>query len=674
MASSQHGRRLGALVVLLTVLTCASQDCMFPKEMYGTLRHWRILSRDPDVGVSHILREVAFEVTDSFSVRYLDQYGQEGIVATEIATCLQALGENTYLIQRDLEGNVSYSCLQFVVRTPNVIQWRRSASSQERNPELCAQELLQLQDAPLLYYRTAGFWREDRNRGQSYTPCPLEGGYVLDWRHPHTGDPLCEDDVPPLKLESECERGEGIRFHVAHSRDNCQGRDYEVINAPYTCLASWTHKGDLYTVLVRPHDDLRYLLCLRVPEQRPEKFQGYLFLDSVCDSTDDFSHTTDYRLLTFRRHPVAGLCDDETPACDKFEDEDCDFPEAEVCRRACTVCEPGDIGQTGVEFPESFRGEWLKHTTRLGEEVIRIQERSFSIPSMSTYHILAECTDQRRISSAHRGNSYEYIMLSTYTNGCSPRMNTLLVAERDEAVLSFRLGPSQLATLGLGINDDLSWQVDNTLWGHKCRDMEYRADPDPLYDTYRPYQDGWFNLIDAGEYASTVDCEIPFNESLREVTFTTPSGVSCTGRIKDVFPASLRLDVDSCTYSVNLDTSSEHVSLAGQSFTFSCLTRFHSDPTALSPHERLFVVTKAHQDVSPTGHSHQCWLFMPERHMVYLMRASDCDVNTEHHVEASFKEPVAMLAFYENVAMGMSQCPFLHTFLSLFLVLLVYVM
>ena len=134
-----------------------------------------------------------------------------------------------------------------------------------------------------------------------------------------------------MKMESECETGLGITFHVQHSMDNCQGADTELINSPYNCLANWRHNGFLYSVLVRPHDSMRHILCLQVPVTRGDKFTGHLFLDGVCDSSMELTSTQNYRELVFRRHPVRSLCEDESPECSRYAGTECDCPVAEVC-------------------------------------------------------------------------------------------------------------------------------------------------------------------------------------------------------------------------------------------------------------------------------------------------------------------------------------------------------
>jgi len=657
--------------------TSSKENCMFPKVMYGTIDSWRILSSDPKVPTPHIMRQVRFEFTDLFKLFYMDQYGVTGIVQTETYECIDELPDHTYRVKRETGGNTDYLCLQFIIRGKNVVQWRKSAEQLLPVTLMCEESDMTLMDEPLIYYRTPGFWQEERNEVASYNACPLEGGYIVQWITPSTGESMCQKDVPPLKLESECAQGLGMTFHVQHSQDNCQGADTELINSPYNCLANWEHNGFLFSILVRPEDSMRNIMCLRVPAERGDKFIGHLFLDAVCDSTQDLSHTANYRELIFRHYPVINLCEDETPECSKYAGTECDFAEAEVCRKSCRVCSPEDVGVPDVKFPWPFRGDWLKHTDRLGKEFVTIQERSLIVPSMGRYEILSECSTQRQISPSMKAASYEYIVLRTYDNGCSPRVTTLNLAQHDGASLAYRIGPSQLAPLSISMADDFSWVVNNHMWGFKCDSMHYHSDQDPLYDKYRPFHGGWFNLVNTSPHSPTVECRLPvYNDSsLRdalghiEVTLRTRTGAICNGKLRDDADRTmLRLDITACTYDMMVDGAEDITT--GQSYHFKCISRSMTKPTDHAPYKRMFLITRAvpgdgisssHSSpghaLSPTGHAHTCWLFIPERSTVYWTSSGECDVNTEHHVEAGFRQPVAYLTFHQSSSLAVANKP-----------------
>merc|ERR1712038_1162508 len=114
-----------------------------------------------------------------------------------------------------------------------------------------------------------------------------------------------------------------------------------------------------------------------------------------------------------------------------------------------------------VEFPSSFRGDWLKHTERLGKEFVTIQEKNLIVPSSGDYTILSECQNHRKMLPNSKTKSYEYLMLSTYDNGCSPRVSTLNLAQHDNSALAFRVGQSQLASLSLSVDNDMRWVINN---------------------------------------------------------------------------------------------------------------------------------------------------------------------------------------------------------------------
>ena len=67
------------------------------------------------------------------------------------------------------------SRFQFVFRATNVVQLRIAAVTSDKSAEVCADNRLQLLDAPLIYYGTPHFWKEDRNQDAQYNECPLKG-------------------------------------------------------------------------------------------------------------------------------------------------------------------------------------------------------------------------------------------------------------------------------------------------------------------------------------------------------------------------------------------------------------------------------------------------------------------------------------------------------------------
>lgn len=636
-------------VVLVTFLgsylfyKVQSQGCLFPKEMYDTEHPWRILTRDFDVKVYHQYRRLMFQVSDMFTMDYMEGRTGDKVVKTISYKCLQQKENTKYYIKKESEGHGDvYQCIQFLVRNTNIVQWKLSVESTTEDQSLCSENKLKLMDDPLIYYYRNGFWREERNRNISYKSCPLDGGYLLEWKDPQTGTHMCEKKIPPLKIENDCTKGQGLRFHAAQKEINCKGRDAQILNIQFMCLGHWNEAGHTYMLIGQPNEEWNQIYCIRLPQDHKDKFSGHIFLDATCDSTADITKSRDYRQISLQKQVVKKLCADETPACIQYNGEDCDLSHAATCRKACRVCESDeDIGEPGVHFASHLHGAWLKHTNRLGREMVTITDRTFDIPSMSKYRILGDSACRRKIDKSPRGKSNEYIMVTLYKNGCSPQMVSMIITNRSASVLSYTLSQYKVLEMSIDVNDDLESIVNNNVWGYQCSHVEYKADVDPIYDTYRPYKGGWFNLVKTGPGTTSVPCDIPLNKTLWHIHFQGNNDANCTGEIMDGrTPNQLNIYIASCVYPPHTDT----ISISRQTFTYECLANFQGDEMELSS-DQTFLITHAQGSNILAGEFYQCWVFIPERLTAYWVPVSECDSNIVHHIEAKFKVPDATLTF-----------------------------
>ena len=161
--------------------------------------------------------------------------------------CKIIAGNDTYVVQKNMEGyNAQYACLQFVPRDTNVIQWRMSSWQHHQSEVTCNQDDLVLNEAPLVYYYLrSDYWKEPRNKGKDYTPCPLEGGYIMKWLD-SSGKFPCDQVLSTLKLENECSPGEGLLFNGLGN--GCE-LPHNKLKKKYFCLASWQEEGYTYMLL-----------------------------------------------------------------------------------------------------------------------------------------------------------------------------------------------------------------------------------------------------------------------------------------------------------------------------------------------------------------------------------------------------------------------------------------
>ena len=205
-----------------------------------------------------------------FRVEYM--MGRQSLFSYTIK-CKTIAGNDTYVVQKDMQGySAQYTCLQFVPRDANVVQWRMSSWAHHQGEVSCNQDDLMLSEAPLVYYYLrSDYWREDRNRGKDYVPCPLEGGYIMKWQ-----DSPCNQVLSTLKLENECSPGEGLLFN---GLGNGCDLPHRKLKNKYFCLASWQEEGQTYMLL---HNSVSETFILKYWKIKFFRFYFYVLLQLHC--------------------------------------------------------------------------------------------------------------------------------------------------------------------------------------------------------------------------------------------------------------------------------------------------------------------------------------------------------------------------------------------------------
>ncbi len=174
--------------------------------------------------------------------------GQQSLFSYTIK-CKSIASNETYVVQKDMQGySAQFTCLQFVPRDINVVQWRMSSWQHYQGDVTCEEDDLQLDEAPLVYYYLrSDYWTERRNKGRDYMPCPLEGGYIMSWKD-KTGRFPCGDVLTTMKLENECSPGEGLIFNGLGPPNGC-ALPHEKLKEKYFCLGSWQEEDDTFLLL-----------------------------------------------------------------------------------------------------------------------------------------------------------------------------------------------------------------------------------------------------------------------------------------------------------------------------------------------------------------------------------------------------------------------------------------
>lgn len=276
--------------------------------------------------------------------------------------CLMKRDDNKYEVQHNSRGGSKppmYLCMQILQRGKSIIQIRESQELYFRSPNACNDEHLILDNWPMV---TAEHFNDQK------IPCPFSGGYNIRL---HTSDkqPKCDREIIPARLESECERGDGLTIDF-HNRD-CLEMDLEMkVEQSLYCAAAWAH-GNYTFLILRPQNDEFKAWCMRITGTDFTKpiEHGHLFVDLVCDPGDgngNIRETSNYLYLEFTQRIISSTCADSySRICD--DDRLCKYNDetyAINCRRFCKYCS-GD--QNSCSFPGSLQGEWVENT--YGEQV-----------------------------------------------------------------------------------------------------------------------------------------------------------------------------------------------------------------------------------------------------------------------------------------------------------------
>ena len=675
------------LVPFLLLLSAICEGCLFPDYMYGTAFPWMIRSSAGPAWQKKGYQEVAFH-GDHARIKHTKSREPEVIVVFSTFRCVEKIDDETMIVKVQEEGVESpgnFTCVQFVKRAPNVIQWSLGPRNAVKDLSLCDNRTLVLQAAPLVYYpHSSGFWAEDRNRDLQYKACPSIGGYIIRQWYNESSSPLCDfTKMIPMKLENECTTGEGIRLLEigCHSPWN--------FPKEYFCLTSWEDDNYLYMLLW--YTGINYFVpCLRFPRNRGKRFEAYFFLDGACDTGDVIEHSVSYARWYLVNHPSESMCTDDSPLCGTAAHNNCSQI-SHLCRQTCNTCPPEQQRNWNHEyFPSGVQGTWLKHTFALGKEVVEVSGNNLSIPSLGDFTNvgLSQCVnteEYRRI--ALPSNAEEYSLLSFFKNGCSPHGTSVLMGNWSTSVASFRITISKpLITPFL-----TKWSPDESKYRIResfeslCEHLTlyfYETDPEPIGTKYRVFPNGWFNLVRLDRPLEGVACRLPLNYAHFQLILA--SGTKCKVKVEvedndgTIKVMSSKTPYDATTFTLVLEecipgydieeeeqeeepevisTEAPHVSgiessrqeqeppvvdevRTHRTETHMCLTSFRD------PYMNHYVITKVSADFPNDPLAHQdyiCWLFSARSGRAYWLPISSCDSNTERQMSKANYQPYAVL-------------------------------
>ena len=200
-----------------------------------------------------------------------------------------------------------YTCVQFLRRSPEVVQVRATPLS-DRRPDaaICRAAVDAWQLDPWIWIDRAALVASPPPPPQvprPGVPCALRGGFgvrMYDRTGHHQG--ACDSRRGETRMEADCERvGGGTHFYFRHATCIPAGL-YMYASQRTLCMANWAVGAYTFTLL--RHDRLAYAWLLRVPTKPESSFTSYLLSDLVADRNEYVVATTNYvRLDTVRDVP-----------------------------------------------------------------------------------------------------------------------------------------------------------------------------------------------------------------------------------------------------------------------------------------------------------------------------------------------------------------------------------
>ena len=553
---------------------------------------------------------------------------------TVVYTCEDSYNEGKYMVSiHQTDGAVWYTCMEFTIRSHNVVQLRLAEPVHVKSPALCADVYMQLQEAPLVYFHVYDNWVAERLPLNSYLPCPLEGGYIIREWFDESGRAAYEADsqMPPIKLENECEKGEGLKFVCDRNRAKCPLPHTALHESNNFCLASWIDGENTYMLVHNAEDD-RLVPCIRYPTKHGRSFTAYIFLDGVCDRGDPITQSKMYRKVSLLKE-VEEYCGDRTRSCTSIDRHKCVRGLSHYCRHTCGVCNnPSAIWKTMRVYPE-FRGTWVKDTYNMGYENILFDHEHVTIPSLGRYRLYEKYWYQPEEESHQGLNKYsrqyspqtlkkEYLMISQYDNGCSPRVSLLNIAKRSNSVLSLRIS-QPVVIEHFGQNQQALEKMDQA--------VSFTKKPSSVvYEMYRNQPGNWFNVVLREERPAMVPCHIDYTHFR---ILLDEGRRYCEGNVKMVDAYNFEMTFRACNGSATPGGSNE----PPPPTQFECLASFDGD------YGNTYMVTRMLGGLRElVGHRYMCWAFSrTRRDTVYWMRTSDCDVSTEDYIHTGARFPLA---------------------------------
>lgn len=630
--------RLQELVIIsATIAACALLDgafanihtnCTFPDIMNleedGSLDHtWRFLSPDPNYNKEHSTGQWSFHMHSVYISHgnTLDDYDSADGYDYD---CIENVGKNKVLVKRiefdQDEKHDRFTCLHFVRRSPAVVQLRMAEYAETAESSLCNDANLKNNDTTLVHFHAA-MWHKVLEK-IPYMTCGLEGGYFIDQWYDQDKNEGCTVDVEnSLRIEDECDIGS--RLQITGESEKCPSpmENLNVYKEPLTCIASWKDGNYLFSVATDEWNS--FFVCLRFPQTKGKQFEMYIFLDGICDSTENILHSKKYKRLQMRQFIVPDLCSDYSPHCTLLSKEDCVGAVPNTCRKSCNVC-PHEKTWYSSKLPEEIQGDWYLQTSAKPGKKVTITERSMEFPHSRSWSYFGE-SPCKRSRIGHQKKASEYMLVSSSINGCLPRVATVMVNTFSTSVIGLQLSQSASSELGL-VNETSTWSNDME---SMCEPTQYSQDDERLRNKYHTTGYGWQNLVQDVQYPNLDQCELTDDQ---EFEVTLKSGATCKGHLNmRTLGDSFDMVIDDCgKYNSTVDIPGG----IGERVRYECMARFTG-----AQDWNTYIITRTPGEMkNVVNETYVCW-YLAKGKNGYLLPISSCDDLTD--TDVSQEQPLA---------------------------------
>ncbi|BFZ18645.1 hypothetical protein BsWGS_21684 [Bradybaena similaris] len=492
--------------------------------------------------------------------------------------CVQKTSDNKFLVMhREENESVKFLCMQFVSRGDNIIQIKTSNVFTKQNVEICEDSGMALDPFPLV---------SSGQTPENHISCPFTGGYNMQVYYAHPNNSLvCNNLMLYMRMESECDRGEGITFDFR--RDDCVPNGLPRSHKQRArCVAHWTQ--DSYTFIILQHVDFSsQWFCLRTTDPLNNIRSAYLWLKVICDTSEipspQVSHS--YLRLELTKRIFSSTCNDELELC-PGNTHYCNMELSRHCAHTCKQCKTeNDIGT--CTFGEQYRGRWMESSNH-SEHILDVEAYSVISDQTGTYNCLNLGSDKM---------PHKKVLLELHSNGCFPRYTCVEMEKITSSVMKFRFG------------DRLTWPL-RSMKNQKediCTEENFRTrdQHSPYFMKERPAR----LLVNVGNIRE-VNCGLP--EHLQRGIAFREDGKLCGGCLNyepQISPNHFTVSPVNCSES---GEKQEHRNVPLQ---YSCLATFHFHNNTVA------VVTKT-TNYPPEMGQYLVWIFTPENH-IKVLKAAD---------------------------------------------------